>query len=239
MREEGSLLPLMEQLGHTFRNVGLLCCALTHPSATAGSGKDNQRLEFLGDAVLQLCVTDALYRQYPEKEEGPLTQMRASMVREETLAGAARQMNLGAYLRLDHGEALSGGREKPSVLADALEAVLGAIYLDAGLQTASTVCQRLLSGFPPQEAEPNWKSALQEQEQANGYPAPVYRLLDQSGPPHAATFTAEAMLHSTGQKGIGQGPSKKQAEQNAAKAILTAQSPLQVSTVPWEAKSKP
>ncbi len=225
MHGERALLPLMEQLGHAFRDVGLLCCALTHPSASASFGQDNQRLEFLGDAVLQLCVTENLYRQHPDKDEGPLTQMRASLVREETLAEVARQLNLGAYLRLDHGEAMSGGREKPSVLADALEAVLGAVYLDAGLEKAAAVCQGLWAGHSPQETEPNWKSALQEREQAKGFLAPVYRLLDQSGPPHARAFTAEAVLPSTGQRGIGQGPSKKQAEQNAAKAILTEQDP--------------
>ncbi len=222
MRSNGDFAPLTRALGHSFRDARLLSRALTHPSAAAGTGGDNQRLEFLGDAVLQLCVTEALYGRHPDKDEGALTQMRASLVREESLADAARRVSLGDYLRFDHGEAMSGGRDKPSVLADAVEAVLGAVYLDGGLEAAAAACERLLNGFSTRETEPNWKSALQEREQAAGRPAPVYRVLGQEGPPHACVFTVEAFLPDTDLRAEGQGASKKQAEQSAARALMEA-----------------
>lgn len=209
---------LQRALGYVFRDESLLRLALTHPSA--GEKADNQRLEFLGDAVLQLCVSVALYRQHPSDQEGGLTFLRQALVREETLAVAARRFGLGECLLFDRGEAASGGRDKPSVLADAMEAVLAAVYLDGGLDAASALCARALDDFrPPQQTEKNWKSLLQESAQALGHPAPVYRVAGEEGPPHARVFTAEALLNGR-VVGRGQGGSKKQAEQEAARDAL-------------------
>ncbi|MDR0897184.1 MAG: ribonuclease III [Oscillospiraceae bacterium] len=218
MRDTAQSAPLMAALGHRFKNQRLLSLALTHPSAGGAEG-DNQRLEFLGDAVLELCVSEALFARHAEWQEGDLTQMRAALVREESLARAARKVNLGAALLMDHGEESSGGRDKPSVLADAMEAVLAAIYLDAGLDAVRAVCAHLLDDFTPVQAEPNWKSLLQEKIQAGGAAPPEYRLLREEGPPHARLFTAEVRL-ADGRRGEGRGASKKQAEQEAAKALL-------------------
>ncbi|MCL1795333.1 MAG: ribonuclease III [Clostridia bacterium] len=213
---------LMQALGHVFRDSGLLCLALTHPSATNRGGKENnQRLEFLGDAVLQLCVSEALFSRYPQKDEGSLTRLRAAIVREESLADAARRISLGEYLRFDHGEAMSGGRDKSSVLADALEAVLAAIYLDAGIDAARKACIRVLGDFSGVRTAHDWKSSLQEKEQADGHDAPVYRVVSEEGPPHARVFYVEAQLQN-GARGVGRGLTKKQAEQEAAHAVMEA-----------------
>lgn len=209
---------LQRVLGYTFRDPALLRLALTHPSA--GNGKDNQRLEFLGDAVLQLCVSAALYDRHPQDQEGSLTQLRQALVREETLAEAARRFGIGECLLFDRGEAASGGRNKPSVLADAMEAVLAAAYLDGGMEQAAALCARALNDFaPPKQLEKNWKSLLQEYEQEKGRPAPIYRIAAQDGPPHARVFTAEALLSGV-VCGQGQGGTKKQAEQEAARAAM-------------------
>lgn len=216
------LTKLMDALGYSFTNDALLRLALTHPSAAHGGCEEtNQRLEFLGDAVLQLCVTEALFVRFPGKAEGDLTQLRAALVREESLAAAARKMELGAYLRFDHGEASSGGRDKPSVLADAMEAVLAAVYLDGGLDAARGVCADVFGDFSGASLPQNWKSLLQEREQAEGREAPAYRVVSEEGPPHARVFLVEAWL--SGKKcGEGRGGSKKQAEQEAARAAMEA-----------------
>lgn len=210
---------LMQALGYRFRDPGLLLLALTHPSAKAGFKRDNQRLEFLGDAVLQLCVSEALYLRYPEKQEGELTQLRAALVCEESLANAARMLQLGDYLRFDHGEAISGGQYKPSVLADAMEAVLAAVYSDGGLDAAKEVCARALCEYSVKEAPINWKSRLQEMEQAMGRTAPTYQVVGEEGPAHARVFHVVAQL-TDGRQGAGHGNSKKQAEQEAARAVV-------------------
>ena len=212
------LQALQQALGYAFKDASLLRLALTHPSA--GMGADNQRLEFLGDAVLQLCVSAALFARYPREREGALTAMRQALVREETLARAARSLGIGPCLRFDKGEAASGGREKPSVLADAMEAVLAAVYLDGGLDAAFQLCRRVLDDFVPPQSEKNWKSMLQEREQDQGRPAPTYRIVGQEGPPHARIFTAEVLLDGT-VAGRGQGSTKKHAEQEAARAALS------------------
>lgn len=208
----------MQALGYDFSDTGLLLLALTHPSAVPGDGGDNQRLEFLGDAVLQLCVSTELYARHPDVQEGELTRLRAALVREESLALAAHGFSLGDYLLMDHGEETTGGREKPSVLADAMEAVIAAVYLDGGLSAAQAVCVRAFGDFVPTAAEPNWKSLLQEREQAEGRHAPVYRVVSEEGPPHARMFTVEAALED-GRHGEGQGTSKKHAEQHAARVL--------------------
>ena len=212
------LVPLMDALGWRFKREALLALALTHPSAASGA-EDNQRLEFLGDAVLQLCVSRALFARHPQMQEGQLTQLRAALVREESLACAARAFGVGAFLRLDHGEELSGGRDKPSVLADAMEAVLAAVYLDGGLEAAAAVCDRAFGDYEPRTATANYKSLLQEREQARGHSTPVYRVIGEEGPPHARAFEAEVSVDGR-VLGPGRGPSKTQAEQAAARQAL-------------------
>lgn len=219
MREDAALSYASDRLGYRFRDPGLLCLALTHPSVTGGSGGDNQRLEFLGDAVLELCVSEALFKRHGDMREGDLTFLRAALVREESLAEAARKFGIGQKLTLDHGEEGTGGRDKPSVLADALEAVLGAIYLDGGLEASKAFCDRIFGDYAAQRTEPNWKSALQEREQAERRAAPAYTVLAEDGPPHARVFTVEART-AAGQASVGKGASKKQAEQEAARRLL-------------------
>lgn len=208
---------LQKALGYSFRDERLLRLALTHPSA--GLPEDNQRLEFLGDAVLQLCVSVALYGQHPADQEGSLTQLRQALVREETLAEAANRFEIGEYLRFDKGEAASGGGHKPSVLCDAMEAVLAAVYLDGGWEAAAALCARALNNFAAPPCEKNWKSLLQEKTQRHGGCTPEYRIVSQEGPAHARVFTAEVLLRGA-VAGSGTGGTKKQAEQEAARAAM-------------------
>ena len=159
------LSKLENALGYRFQRPALLRLALTHPSCGA---ENNQRLEFLGDAVLQLSMSDIVFRAHPEQEEGGMTFLRARMVREETLCAVARHLSLGQYMRMDHGCELSGGRDRPAVLADAMEAVLAAIYLDGGFEPASRVVRTL---WPKEQEVPlpvtDNKTALQEYLQWN------------------------------------------------------------------------
>lgn len=208
---------LQKALGYFFRDERLLRLALTHPSA--GLPEDNQRLEFLGDAVLQLCVSVALYGRHPADQEGSLTQLRQALVREETLAEAANRFEIGEYLRFDKGEAASGGGHKPSVLCDAMEAVLAAVYLDGGWEAAAALCARALNNFAAPPREKNWKSLLQEKTQRHGGCTPEYRIVSQEGPAHARVFTAEVLLRGA-VAGSGTGGTKKQAEQEAARAAM-------------------
>lgn len=213
----------LPDIGYGFERQELLVQALTHPSwALEHQAADNQRLEYLGDAVLQLCVSQQLYARFPKEGEGKLSRRRAALVREETLAEAARRMGLGKALRISVGEEHTGGRDKPSILADAMEAVLAAVYLDGGMAPAGQLVERIIGG--------NWnvmvisldaKTALQEKLQARGQPTPVYALMGQEGPAHAPVFTCRV---SCGDQVLaqGQGSSKKQAEQQAAKAALSA-----------------
>jgi len=224
MKNLGNLSALTHSLGYSFGGSELLRLALTHSSAASGkSDVDNQRLEFLGDAVLELCVSEEIYSRHPHMQEGELTKLRAALVCEESLAQAARRFSLGTYLVLDHGEEISGGRDKPSVLADAMEAVLAAVYLDGGLAAAKAVCRRMLGDFTPIATEPNWKSLLQEQEQAQGRHAPAYGVIGEEGPPHARVFFVEARLEG-GRHAQGSGATKKQAEQDAARALMKVRS---------------
>ena len=208
---------LQKALGYSFRDERLLRLALTHPSA--GLPEDNQRLEFLGDAVLQLCVSVALYGRHPADQEGSLTQLRQALVREETLAEAANRFEIGEYLRFDKGEAASGGGHKPSVLCDAMEAVLAAVYLDGGWEAAAALCACALNNFAAPPREKNWKSLLQEKTQQHGGCTPEYRIVSQEGPAHARVFTAEVLLRGV-VAGSGAGGTKKQAEQEAARAAM-------------------
>lgn len=209
---------LQQDIGYSFQNQEHLRRALTHPSTKL---PDNQRLEFLGDAVLEFCVSDMLYQKYPDLHEGELTARRAALVCERTLSVIARDLHLGDYLLMGHGEEQTGGREKPSILADAMEAVLAAVYVDGGYEAAREVIARL---FREDERLIAWrghddKSSLQEYTQAHGLELPAYAIIAQSGPDHDRRFIAQVSV--MGEPiATGEGNSKKAAEQAAAKAAL-------------------
>jgi len=210
---------LMEALGYTFRDEALLRRALTHPSM---GREDNQRLEFLGDAVLQYLMSDMLYAAFPEDREGGLTHLRARLVCEEALSRVGEKLGIGPALRMDRGEEGTGGREKPSVLADAVEAVLAAVYLDGGMDAARGVVVRCWPApgeirLPMQDS----KGELQEWLQKDGGPAPTYAITGQSGPPHDPMF--EATVYYQGEPlARGSGKTKRRAEQAAALRALRA-----------------
>lgn len=211
-------LTLLEAaLHYTFHNRSYLKLALTHPSC---GPENNQRLEFLGDAVLQLAMGDFVFSHHPELEEGGLTFLRARMVREETLCAVARSLHLGSYLKLNHGSDISGERERPAVLADAMEAVLAAVYLDAGYEQAAKLVNAL---WPDEKAVPipvtDCKTELQELLQGKGLPCPEYKTLSEEGPAHMRTFTV-AVYSEEKELGRGEGNRKKRAEQAAAEAAL-------------------
>jgi ribonuclease-3 len=208
---------------------GLLPLALTHRSYAYEHGglPTNERLEFLGDAVLGLVVTDELYRSQPDLPEGRLAKLRASVVNMTSLAGVARRLGdggLGPHLLLGRGEETTGGREKDSILADALEALIGATHLGLGLGVASDVVHRLFDPLLVESATRgaglDWKTSLQELGAARGLGAPVYDVTDE-GPPHAKTFTAAVSLAEV-VRGTGTGRTKKAAEQEAAEAAWHA-----------------
>ena len=204
---------LMNALGYQFRNQALLRQALTHPSM---GKEDNQWLEFLGDAVLQYIMSDLLYQSHPADQEGSLTHLRALLVCEAALSQVARGLGIGQALRMDRGEELTGGRDKPSVLCDAMEAVLAAVYLDGGMEAAR---QLVLRHWPrPEDVHrpmQDSKGALQEHLQRDGGETPTYEIIEQSGPPHDRRF--EAAVYRYGKElARGTGRSKKQAEQAAA-----------------------
>ncbi len=207
---------LMDSLKYTFGNEALLRRALTHPSA---GGEDNQRLEFLGDAVLQYCMSRVLYEKYPSMSEGGLTHRRALLVCEAALAKVAGEIGLKDHLIMNKSQEQDGGRENPSILADAMEAVLAAVCLDGGIDTAFMLVKRL---WPEEESLTpalDAKSALQEWVQAKGQEAPTYVLLETEGPPHNRIFTAQ--VNASGLPPFsGRGKTKRQAEQEAARRAL-------------------
>ncbi len=214
--------PLEERIGHKFRNSLLLAEALTHPSLgheTQRHHFDNQRLEFLGDAVLQLIITEHLYALFPREAEGKLTKLRSRLVSREALRGHAHRIELGQFLMMGRGEEASGGRQRTSTLADAFEALLGAIYLDTNLETARHFVLTLAADDLAQlEVEPmdvNPKGNLQELLQAISPRSPVYELISESGPEHEKTFVVRVVWEGTA-LGQGCGRSKKQAETAAA-----------------------
>ncbi|MDW7651062.1 MAG: ribonuclease III [Bacillota bacterium] len=198
--------------------------ALTHSSYAhehgLGSHAHNERLEFLGDAVLELTVSEALYLRFPELPEGKLTRFRAGMVCEESLFRLANALNLGDYLRLGKGEAASGGRQRPSLLADALEALLGAIYLDLGFaavrHVVETMFTPLLDDISRGCLRHDYKTLMQEYTQAAMSVTPEYRIVKEEGPDHSKVFVAQLILNKR-VLGEGSGRSKKEAEQEAAR----------------------
>ncbi len=217
---------LEQQLGYVFRDVALLRLALTHPSVaheTSDRVQHNQRLEFLGDAVLSLILTCELYLKFPDFGEGPLTKARAQMVNRRTLAEQAGRLNLGEHLIVSRGEELSGGRERASALADALEALLGAIFLDGGFEAAREFVLRFFRDAFGQLTElpylANPKGELQEALQTTSIEAPRYELVKVSGPDHDRVFEC-AVFHRGVELGRGHGKSKKLAESQAALTAL-------------------
>lgn len=209
----------------------LAVLALTHRSYAYENGglPTNERLEFLGDSVLGIVVTEQLYRSHPDLPEGQLAKLRASIVNMHALAGVARAMNLGSMVRLGHGEELTGGRDKASILADAVEALLGALYLQLGLEGTRLVIHRLFNDLiliaPSLGAGLDWKTSLQELAAAGGLGMPVYQV-DEEGPDHLKTFSAVVLVGGA-PHGDGTGRTKKEAEQQAASAayeILTTDS---------------
>ena len=218
---------LQEALGYRFRDPELLRLALTHPSVAHEQGvpvQTNQRLEFLGDAVLQLVLTRELYEKFPEFGEGPLTKGRAKLVNRRTLAEHGRQLGLGANLILSRGEESHGGRERPSALADTFEALLGAIFLDGGFEAARAfVLGQFLAAFGQLAVIPileNPKGELQELLQSISTEAPQYHVVSATGPDHDRVF--ECTVHHAGvELARGQGKSKKSAESEAALLALT------------------
>jgi ribonuclease-3 len=215
------LTPLEKALGIRFKVADLRESALTHRSFAFERGLPvtNERLEFLGDAVLGLVVTDLVYRAFPERSEGELAKLRAAMVNMTTLAEVARELSLGDALLLGKGEEQSGGRDKASILADALEAVLGAAYIDHGLKGAAALIERLfwprISAYVRGEGERDYKTILQELAAQDVGRLPEYRVMER-GPDHEKEFTATVYLNGR-ELGHGMGRSKKEAEQRAAR----------------------
>jgi len=208
-------------LGHRFGNAELLRQALTHRSH---SSPHNERLEFLGDAVLNCVVASLLYQRFGSLREGDLSRQRANLVRQEALAHVAQGLALGDHLRLGEGELKSGGFRRPSILADALEAIIGAIFLDAGFDAARAVIERLLSPLldqlDPRDSGKDPKTALQEYLQAQRQPLPQYALLNTRGDAHAQEFEIECAIASLAVRTLGTGSSRRAAEQAAAREAL-------------------
>ncbi|WP_116086893.1 ribonuclease III [Tropicimonas sp. IMCC34011] len=221
MKLSTELKAFERRLGHEFAQPELLVLAVTHPSMTTDQRPSNQRLEFLGDRVLNLSIADMLYRTFAEAGEGILAPRYNVLVRKETCADVARSLDLGDAMRLGRGERITGGKRRDSALGDSMEAVLGAIYLDAGFDAARAVVERLwaprLSTVEADARDP--KTALQEWAQARRLPLPNYTLIDQEGPDHARTFTIAAEL-ANGARAEAKGGSKRQAERAAAEALL-------------------
>ena len=208
---------LQDSLGYRFKDEGLLRLALSHRSN--GGASSNERLEFLGDAVLGLVVAEHLYKHYPEMSEGQMTVLRAALVRQATLADVAQRLGLGQHMLLGHGEELSGGRERPRNLARALEALLGAVGLDGGQGAARRLALRQLGDALAAAlglgALPDPKSRLQALAQARGGGAPVYRMVEVAGPQHDRRFVIEVWVRGE-PVARGEGLTKRQAEEAAA-----------------------
>lgn len=215
---------LEAKLGYTFQNRQLLEHALTHSSyANEHKGEgltSNERLEFLGDSVLGMVVADHLYRIHPDMPEGELTRTRAALVCEGSLYEVARRLDLGGYLRLGKGEDAGGGRSRPSILADAVESVLAAVYLDGGIDRARRLIRALILDREVEKAvDRDYKTALQELVQRENGQVLAYRAVGERGPDHAKIFIMEVELNGKN-VGVGEGRTKKEAEQMAAKAAL-------------------
>lgn len=221
MKLSAALKAFQDRLGHTFAKPEHLIRSVTHSSMSSPNRDDNQRLEFLGDRVLGLVMSEALLNADTSAPEGLLAPRFNALVRKETCADVARQIDIGAVLKLGRSEMLTGGRRKEALLADAMEAVIAAVYLDAGFDVARDMILRLwgdrVTNVEADARDP--KTALQEWAQGQGEPPPAYVEVARSGPDHAPVFTIEARLQS-GATQQAEAPSKRQAEQAAAKALL-------------------
>jgi ribonuclease-3 len=206
--------------GYSFNDKALPEAALTHKSyANEAGGAHNERLEFLGDAVLGFLAAERLFHEYPDKPEGELTKLRAGYVCEKSLAAASRRLGLGERLRMGKGERAEGGTSRDSILADAFEAVLAAIYLDGGIEPCRVLVNKEVMDHPPQGPVRDPKSCLQEFLQGRGRPAPEYRMVGASGPDHRKHFIVEVLLEGS-PVSQGEGRSKKEAEMAAAEKAL-------------------
>lgn len=231
---------LEEALGYCCRDAALLEAALTHRSA---GGPHNERLEFLGDAVLNCVVARLVFREFAAADEGDLSRFRASLVSGEALAVIALEIDLGQYVRLGSGELKSGGFRRKSILADALEALFGAIYLDGGFDAAERVIERLfiprLDRLPSAAELKDPKTRLQEAVQAKGLPLPGYTVESISGEAHNQVFQVSCCVDALGLRAIGVGPSRRRAEQAAASEVLNALPKASVRSPVSEAPVQP
>ncbi|MDE2277765.1 MAG: ribonuclease III [Burkholderiales bacterium] len=218
-----SLAALQRRLGHGFARPELLRRALTHRS---WGSEHNERLEFLGDAVLSLAVSGLLFERLADSDEGELTRVRAHLVREDSLHRAALALGLPEHLRLSEGEARGGGAQRPSILADAVEAIIGAVFLDAGFEPAQALVQRLFGEIIQAGEADGWskdpKTELQEWLQARRVAVPAYRITATRGQAHAQTFEVECAVPVLGLTERGEGRSRRSAEQEAARRLLDA-----------------
>jgi ribonuclease III len=224
-QSNATLLALQAQLGHHFSKPWILSQALTHRSFAA---EHNERLEFLGDTVLNLAITQLLFERYPAVSEGVLSRSRATLVRQETLHQIAQALNVSAHMKLGDGEVKSGGFSRPSMLADTVEALLGAVFLDSSYSTAYHVVAKLyaplMTDFEPGSKQKDPKSALQEMLQGAKLALPEYSLVSTQGAAHQQAFEVLCRVEAWGVEAVGLGASRKIAEQEAATAVL-AQKP--------------
>jgi ribonuclease-3 len=212
---------LQERLGHRFLRAELLQQALTHRSFGT---PHNERLEFLGDGVLDCVIRQELYERFPALAEGELSRLRASLVRRESLASVAQELALGEHLRLGEGESASGGAERPSILSDALEAIYGAVFLDGGYEPArAVICTTfgaLLASVDGRASAKDPKTQLQELLQGRGQALPTYRVVATHGAAHRQSFEVECAVEPLGLRATGRGAARRAAEQQAAEAML-------------------
>ncbi len=220
---DSQIVALQQRIGYRFSDAELLTRALTHRSFGAGH---NERLEFLGDAVLSLAISGLLFDHFSGSDEGDLTRVRAHLVREESLHRVALQLGLPDVLFLSDGEARGGGAQRASILADALEAIIGATFLDGGFDAAHSVVERLFGEIISTADKGSWskdpKTELQEWLQARHLAVPNYRIVNTRGQPHAQTFEVECAVPTLGLAELGEGRSRRIAEQEAARRMLAA-----------------
>ena len=221
MAQDNALTPLSRQLEYIFKNEALLTEALTHRSAAS---VNNERLEFLGDGILNFTIAARLFEQYPDMQEGDLSRLRASLVNKDSLADIAKTLELGQYIKLGSGELKSGGRRRDSILADAVEAVFGAVYLDSGFDTCRLLILRLyedkLQNVPDVQMLKDPKTSLQELLQSRHYPLPSYTVLEVTGKAHNQMFKVECSIADLDCVTTAQGRSRRKAEQAAAKLAI-------------------
>lgn len=224
---QNRLIKLEELLGYNFRNKKYLEEALTHSSYVREHPKENirsnERLEFLGDALLDAAVGELLFRRLGDAEEGRLTKLRAAVVCEKTLAEISQRLNIGSFLFMGNGEIKQGGRKRESILADAMEAIIGAIFLDSSYDKVKEIIEEIMKDKLEDAIEgrlvQDYKSEIQERLQAEGMKTPKYQVTKEEGPDHNKTFFVDLIIEGE-VRGSGEGRTKKQAEQNAAKHVL-------------------